>query len=288
MLAAVPRVAAVTSYPIKGCAGVTVRAAHFGPAGAPHDRAFMVTDTAGVFRSQRGDPRLALIRPRVSEDGNRLTLEAPGLDPLDIPVTAAGPVRPVSLFGKPYGGVDQGADAAAWFSEALAAPSRLVRVPPDHARVTDGLTPGTSGYADSSAVHLLSAASLDDLNVRLAASGGPPLPMDRFRPNIVVTGWPDPYTEDRVREAAVGGALLGWTKAAVRCAVTLVDQASGARSGPEPLRTLARYRRQARAGTGGGGGVSFGAKFSVVRPGRVAVGDEIRVTAWDDTGAVPA
>ncbi|WP_052852823.1 MOSC domain-containing protein [Streptomyces avicenniae] len=281
------RVAEVTSYPIKGCAGVTVPAIRFGPAGAAHDRAFMVTDTAGVFRSQRADPRLSLIRPRVSEDGSLLRLEAPGLGPLDVPVHAEGPARPVSLFGDPYRGIDQGADAAAWLTEVLATPSRLVRVPPDHGRVTDGVTPGTSGYADSSAVHILSQASLDGLNARLAAEGRPPLPMDRFRPNLVVTGWAEPHTEDRVREAAVGAAVLGYTKLAVRCAVTLVNQATGARSGPEPLRTLARYRRGADIGTGGGG-VSFGAKFSVVRPGRIAVGDEIRVAAWADAGPVPA
>ncbi|WP_129843613.1 MOSC N-terminal beta barrel domain-containing protein [Streptomyces sp. RFCAC02] len=274
-----PRVASLTTYPIKGCAGVTAPVMHFVPAGAENDRVFMVVDGEGAFRNQRHHPELALLRPAVAADGARLTVEAPGLEPLDIPVVRTGPVRGVTLFGKPFGGVDQGDEAAAWVSEALGAPRRLVRVPPDHARETDGLTPGTSGYADSSAVHLLSEPSLHELNTRIADGGGAPLPMDRFRPNIVITGWPEPGTEDRILEAVIGGVRLGWTKAAGRCVVTLVDQAKGLRCGPEPLRTLAHYRRAAT-----GGGVLFGAKFSVMTPGAIAVGDEIEVIRWASEG----
>ncbi|MGW2252863.1 MOSC domain-containing protein [Kitasatospora sp. NPDC001660] len=258
-------------YPVKGCAGVAAERAELTPAGLAHDRAFMVVDEGGVFRSQRRDRALAAVRPSVSADGGRITLAAPGVEAVTTAVDTEGPRRPVELFGTPFHGIDQGDAVAEWLSEVLGTRSRLVRVPPEHDRVTDGLTPGTSGYADSCAVHLLSRASLDDFNAR---TGEPPLPMDRFRPNIVVADWDEPHTEDLARRLTIGDAELGYAKLAVRCAVTLVDQSTGAKAGPEPLRTLARYRRAA------GGGVAFGAKFAVLRPGTLRVGDELTVAAW--------
>ncbi|MFD9207763.1 MOSC domain-containing protein [Streptomyces sioyaensis] len=265
------------SYPVKGCAGIPAAEAELTPAGLRHDRSFMVVAADGVFRSQRTEPRLAVIRPEVSADGNHLTLSAPGVDPLrfDIdPGTGTAARAEVEMFRTPYRAVDQGAEAAGWLSEVLGAPSRLVRVPPEHDRVTDGLTPGTSGFADSSAVHVLSRASLDDLNARLTAAGRAPLPISRFRPNLVVDGWSEPWTEDRARRLIVGDCELGFTKLAIRCAVTLVDQRTGAKAGPEPLRTLASYRRAPE------GGVAFGSKFSVLKTGKVAVGDAFHVTDW--------
>ncbi|MFE1175145.1 MOSC domain-containing protein [Streptomyces sp. NPDC058773] len=265
------------SYPIKGCAGVPADATEVTPAGLAHDRSFLVVGPGGVFRSQRADPRLALIRPEVGADGTHLTLHAPGRDPLHLDIdfgTGSDARSDVEMFGTPYRAVDQGDRVAGWLSEVLGAESRLVRVPPEHDRVTDGLTPGTSGFADSSALHILSRASFDDLNRRITAAGRRPVPLDRFRPNLVVDGWDAPQTEDRVRRVTVGGAELGFTKLAIRCAVTLVDQRTGDKAGPEPLRTLAAYRRVPE------GGVAFGAKFSVVVPGKVSVGDAFEVTEW--------
>ncbi|MFF0503305.1 MOSC domain-containing protein [Streptomyces fimicarius] len=284
------------TYPVKGCAGTSVDSTHLTPAGLAHDRSFMVVSVDGVYRTQRRDPRLALVRPTASADGSRLTLASvepdSGHGVLRLDVTTSAPRRDVDLFGATYQGIDQGEDAAAWFTELLGTPSRLVRVPPEHDRKTDGLTPGTSGYADSSAVHLLSRSSLALLNARMAERDAPPLAMDRFRPNIVVDSHPEgahgedgehgedwaaePHAEDRIRCMTIGAAELGYTKLAVRCAVTLVDQEAGARGGPEPLRTLAGYRRFSA------GGVVFGAKFAVVRPGKLSVGDEVAVEEWGE------
>ncbi|WP_408990955.1 MOSC domain-containing protein [Streptomyces sp. 1268] len=278
------------TYPVKGCAGTSVDSTHLTPAGLAHDRSFMVVGVDGVFRTQRRDPRLALVRPTVSADGSRLTLVSTepdsGHGALHLDVTTSAPRRDVDLFGATYQGIDQGEEAAAWLTDFLGTPSRLVRVPPEHDRKTDGLTPGTSGYADSSAIHLLSRASLAHLHARLAERGAPLLAMDRFRPNIVIDSLPDgcqgedwaaePHAEDRIRRAAIGAAELGYTKLAVRCAVTLVDQEAGARGGPEPLRTLADYRRFSA------GGVVFGTKFAVVRPGKLSVGDEVTVEEWGE------
>jgi uncharacterized protein len=275
----VPEVLQLWTYPIKSCAGLGLPAGTVGPAGLPDDRAFMVVDADGVFRTQRGDPRLALIHPRVSDDGAHLDLRAPGVDDLRVRVDRDGPRQPVDLFGNPYTGVDQGADAAGWISEVVGAPCRLVRVPPEHHRVTDGLVPGSAGYADSGAVHIVSSASLRGLDDRIAAGGRAPVPMSRFRPNIVIDGWDAPYQEDEARDITLGGVRLGFAKLAVRCATVLVDQDTGRKAGPEPLRTLAGYRRAP-----GGGGVVFGAKFAVLRPGAVAVGDEVVVSTWSPEG----
>ncbi|MFI8930029.1 MOSC domain-containing protein [Streptomyces sp. NPDC053474] len=263
------------TYPVKGCAGVALTESDLTPAGLAHDRAFMVTDDSGVYRTQRKDARLAVIRPEVSWDGGRLTLRAPDVEPLEIEVDTESPRRDVDLFGAPFKAIDQGAEAARWLSDVLGTDCRLVRVPPEHDRVTDGLNPGTSGFADSGALHLLSRASYDDLNARIEAAGRAPITLSRLRPNVVVDGWDAPHTEDSVRNVGIGNAELGFAKLALRCAVTLVDQVSGERAGPEPLRTLATYRRQA------GGGVALGAKFSVLRTGKLALGDELDVTVWE-------
>ncbi|WP_316247683.1 MOSC domain-containing protein [Nonomuraea sp. PA05] len=85
-----------------------------------------------------------------------------------------------------------------------------------------------------------------------------------------------PHLEDRMRHLTLGSAELGYTKLAIRCAVTMVDQLSGTKAGPEPLRTLAGYRRAAQDG------VAFGAKFSVICPGKVTIGDEVVIRSWGD------
>lgn len=100
--------------------------------------------------------------------------------------------------------------------------------------------------------------------------------MSRFRPNIVIDGWECPHVEDRARRVRVGTAELGYAKLAIRCAVAMVDQGSGVKAGPEPIRTLAAYRRTSC------GGVAFGAKFSVLRAGKLTVADEVTVISWAD------
>ncbi|MCQ8828858.1 MOSC domain-containing protein [Streptomyces malaysiensis] len=265
----------LTSYPVKGCAGVPVSETLLTEAGLRHDRSFMVIGEDGACRTQRRDPRLAVIRPAIDTDGERLTLSAPGEGEVAIDVDTTSARREVKVFDNPYLGIDQGEDVARWLSRTLGAPSRLVRVPPEHHRVTEGWIPGTCGYADSGAVHLVSRASLDGLNQRIAEAGGVALPMSRFRPGIVLGGWHEPHREDRVRRIAIGGVELGFAKHTARCAVPTVDQSRGVKTGPEPLRTLAGYRR------GPGGATLFGCQFSVTRTGKLAVGDEVSVIEWD-------
>lgn len=268
------RVSALVSYPIKGCAGTPTSTAVVTPTGLLHDRSWMVVDGDGVFRSQRNEPRLAVIRPSVLD--GQLRVSAPDIEDLVLDVVPDGPRQAVRVHRWDGIGIDQGRVAAEWFSEVLGEESRLVGLPPDHVRPSSGEYEGLMGFADAHALLVTSLASLDGLNERILDRGAEPVPMDRFRPNIVISGWPEPHTEDQVRRMAIGGAEFGYAKVCVRCSVPLVDQDTGRRAGPEPIRTLAQYRRDPD------GGVTFGMKAVVLRPGTVSVGDEVLVDRWAD------
>ncbi|XVS67464.1 MOSC domain-containing protein [Actinosynnema sp. CA-299493] len=258
-------VSALALYPIKGCGGVVVERAEVTRTGLVHDRLFAPVGPDGGIVWQGEAPRLAAVRVEVLHDGAKLALSAPGAGELVLDVAADGPARPVEVEKWPGSGIDQGDEAAQWLSGAIGKAVRLVREPARANRARNG--------ADPTALLVLSRSTLDGLNERIARRGAVPVPMDRFRPNVVISGWPEPHTEDRVARMALGGVEVGFGELAIRCAVTLVDQTTGVRAGPEPLRTLADYRREPD-------GVSFGLKASVLTPGEIAVGDTVTVTEW--------
>lgn len=259
-------------YPVKGCAGTPITRAQVLPTGVLHDRTFMfVRQSDGLFRSQRSTPKLSIIRPELTAEADKLTLSASGFASLALDVRLDGPRLGVDVHGMWQGeAVDQGDEVADWASTLIGEPLRLVRVPPDHERAVDEWH-GTITFTDSTPLHLTSVASLDDLNARILEKGADPVPMARFRPNVVIKDWELPYTEDDIRDFTIGTARLRWVKPDVRCKVTMVDQPTGTSAGPEPLRTLADYRREPD------GGVSFGIKVAVTTPGEINTGDEVTV-----------
>jgi len=270
---------------VKGLAGVSVERTDVLATGLRHDRTFMLVDPDGTFLSQRTVPAMAALHAEVLRDGDALKFSADGADDLEVPVAYDGKRRDVSLFERWFGaGVVQDAAADEWFSEQLGRPVALVRVTPEHERPGWGVHQGHTGFGDAHALLVTSLSSLDGLNERIVEAGADPIPMNRFRPNIVVSGWPVAHTEDRVLRAAAGTAEIGYAARAIRCAVPTVDQATGEKRGPEPTRTLAKYRRQPDYG----GGVSFGMKAAVLTPGVVTVGDEILVHDWLPEGTDPA
>lgn len=270
---------------MKGLAGVSVERAEVGATGLRHDRNFMLVGPDGTFVSQRSVPAMAPLRVAVLADGEALRLSADGAQDLEVPVAYDGKRRDVSLFDRWFGaGVVQDPAADAWFSERLGRPVALVRVTPEHERPGWGVHEGFTGFGDAHALLVTSLSSLDGLNERIAETGAEPIPMNRFRPNLVVSGWPVAHTEDRVLRASAGTVEIGYAARSIRCAVPTVDQATGEKRGPEPTRTLAKYRRE----PGYGGGVSFGMKAAVLTPGVVAVGDEILVHDWLPEGTDPA
>ncbi|MFI9011539.1 MOSC domain-containing protein [Actinosynnema sp. NPDC053489] len=258
-------VQALTLFPVKGCSGVAVDRAALTPTGLANDRLYAVVSPSGGTAWQGEAPRLAVVRCELRHGGAKLALSAPGAGELVLDVAADGEVRPVEVEKWPGTGIDQGDEAARWLSDVVGTSVRLVREPSRESRAHAG--------TDPTALLVVSQSSLDGLNARIAERGATPVPMDRFRPNIVVDGWPEPHTEDRVARMAVGTGEIGFGELAIRCAVTMVDQSRGVRVGPEPLRTLADYRRETS-------GVSFGLKASVLTPGEIAVGDEVTVLEW--------
>ncbi|MBB4905923.1 MOSC domain-containing protein [Actinophytocola algeriensis] len=258
-------VTGLVCYPIKGCAGVVLERGEVTPAGLAHDRTFAVVDRSGASLWQGEVPRMAVVRGRVLDAGAGIVLSAPGADDLEVDVASGGRTLAVEVEKWPGTGIDQGDEAAGWLSEVLDVPVRLVREPP-----------GARTGADPTALLITSRSSLDGLNARIQAKGAAPVPMDRFRPNVIVTGWAEAHTEDLVARMTVGTAQFGFGELAIRCAVTMVDQLAGVRAGPEPLRTLADYRREPD-------GVAFGMKATVHTPGHVAVGDQVTITARRST-----
>jgi hypothetical protein len=166
-------------------------------------------------------------------------------------------------------------EADAWLSEYLGLACRLVHMPETTQRMSNPRYAGPGklvGFADGYACLATSEASLADLNARLIANRHRALPMNRFRPNIVVAGSPA-YEEDRWKEVAIGEAVFRAAKPCGRCQVTTTDQVTGEIAGPEPLATLATYRDHPEFG------IMFGMNWVMVRTGTIRVGDVVEVRA---------
>src|SRR5215212_4331855 len=206
----VARIAALAYYPVKGLAGVSVEHAEVGPTGLRHDRNFMLVEPDGTFLSQRSLPAMAALRAEVL--GDALRLSADGAPDLEVPIQYDGKRRDVSLFGKWFGqGVVQDPAADEWFTARLGRPAALVRVTPEHDRPGWGdVHAGRTGFGDAHALLITSLSSLDGLNERIVERGGDAIPMNRFRPNIVVGGWPQPHTEDKVLRMSAGSVEIGY------------------------------------------------------------------------------
>ena len=234
-------VSTLVYYPIKACRGFEVESARVERMGLQHDRRMMVVTAEGAFLTQREYPRLALVTPAL-QDGT-LTLSAPPYDSLRIGVQSGGTPWPVDLWhSKAIHAIDQGEEAAQWFSDWLGASVRLVHIAdgfrrklnPQYAVSEEDHT----GFADGYPILLVSEESLQDLNTRLAEG---PVPMNRFRPNLVVKGC-EPYAEDTWNKIKIGDVELAVVKPCPRCVVTTIDKDTLERS-KEPLKTLATYRR---------------------------------------------
>jgi hypothetical protein len=225
-------------------------------AGLEHDREWMIVTPEGRFVTQREQPRLALIS--TSLDDQQLYLAAPGAPDIAAPFDFQGEPVQVTVWRDRCQAHDQGEVAARWLSDFLGRSLRLVRFDAAHRRPSDAAWTGgvdaVSRFSDGFALLAISLASLADLNARLAA----PLPMNRFRPNLVLDGLP-PYGEDALADLAAGGVRLRRVKPCMRCSITTTNQVTGAVDGDEPLRTLKTYRWDAALR-----GVKFGQNLIVI------------------------
>lgn len=237
-------------YPIKSCAGISVREATLTSAGlsvdAVYDREWMVIDEAGQFLTQREHPVMALISPRLRSD--TLELRAPGMLRLEIPLGLPDPederTVEVTIWDDKVTAYDCDETTATWFSKAIGVPCRLVRF---HAGATRFASAKWTGgvaaptlFSDGYPIMLVGSASLADLNARLVEAGRQEIPMNRFRPNMVIDGIAA-FEEDFADAFVLGEAHLKPVKPCPRCPIPAVNQATGV-PGPDPLDILRTYR----------------------------------------------
>jgi len=279
-----PFISELTLYPIKSCAGIALRQATLTRAGLMteqiYDREWMVVGSDGVALTQREHPKMALIVPRLKSD--TLELRAPGMlqlhIPLGLPDPEAAPTLQVQVWEDSVLAYDCDDTTAAWFSNFLGTPCRLARFHANAQRHTSGTWTGgelhPTLFSDGYPVLVIGSGSLQDLHQKLQQAGRAALPMNRFRPNLVVGDLPA-FEEDYVQEFRIGAAGLKPVKPCPRCPMPSIDQASG-QFGPDPLDILQSYRAKPELE----GAICFGMN-TVVTTGdgaKLTVGDPIEVT----------
>lgn len=258
------RLTEIWIYPIKSLGGVRLKSSRVKQKGLEWDRRWMLTDLDGIFQTQRLLPRMSLFKVALADRGIRVMF---GGDEMVVPFESSGSSRQAVVWNDIVEVLEVDKTYSDWFSERLGQGCRLVSFPEDRARLVDPeyrLSDEHVSLADAYPLLIIGEQSLADLNNRLAE----PIPMNRFRPNLVFSG-SEPYEEDRWREFRVGQNRFAGVKNCSRCVVTTVDQATGTK-GMEPLVTLATYRKRE-------GGVYFGQNVIPIDNGQVSEGDEIIV-----------
>lgn len=260
-------------YPVKSLGGISLRQSGLTARGLAHDRRFLVVHPDGEFLTQREYSQMATVWLDI--DGDTMTLAAPDLDAVTLPLTPARqPTRKVRVWNSVVEAQSVSAEADRFLSQYLGLACHLVYMPDDSVRAInpDHSRPGDMvSFADGYPLLLTSESSLADLNQRIQANGRQPVPMNRFRPNLVIAGAAS-GAEDTWKAIRIGEAEFRFAKPCVRCQVTTTDQASGEVRGPEPLATLSTYRDTPT-------GVFFGQNLIPTKLANIRVGDEVCVLA---------
>jgi len=256
-------------YPVKSLKGIPLQESIVEDRGLRHDRRWMLVDSANRFLTQREHPAMARIEIKI--DGERVTA---GFDGREVEMTltlATDEFHEVKIFSSTVRSQFYPAEVDRWFSDILEVDCRLVTMPEGAHRAVNPVYAvrrfkDEVSFADGYPFMLLGEASLDDLNTRLAET----VPMNRFRPNFVVSG-SDTYAEDNWCIVKIGSTVFHVVKSCERCVITTVDQVKGEKTGKEPLRTLSIYRTVK-------GNALFGRYLIAENPGgTVRVGDKIEV-----------
>lgn len=254
-------------YPVKSCAGFSVPSAGLDRFGLAGDRRWMVVDESGLFITQRQIPGMCLIDVQCVAGGICVTQSH---DTLEVSIPDEGAQsRRVEVWGDAVQALDAGDAAAHWFTQRLGRACRLVYMPDSALRRVDGAYAGegeTVSFADGFPLLLISRASLEDLNGRLPQ----PVPMNRFRPNLVVSGC-EAFAEDGWRRIRIGQMELDVAKPCSRCVMPSIVQETGERD-PHINRALAAFRRV-------NGQILFGQNLLYRGSGQLAVGDKVEVLA---------
>jgi MOSC domain-containing protein len=260
-------VSSLIYYPIKACRGFEVESANVERMGFQDDRRMMVVTPEGDHITQREFSKLAWVFPTLN-DGT-LTLSAPDFDSIQFAIQKTGTTQPVNIWeDKGVQAIDQGDESAQWFSDWLGTSVRLVHIAPGIQRKLESQYTANAddhtGFADGYPILIISEESLQDLNSHLET----PVPMNRFRPNLVVKGC-EPFAEDTWNKIKIGGVELAIVKPCARCVVTTIDKATLEQS-KEPLKTLAKYRKHEL-------GAIFGQNVIPINEGRLQLGMNVEV-----------
>jgi uncharacterized protein YcbX len=268
-------------YPIKSCGAISLQQANCGPSGFRWDREWVLRGSNGKALTQRDVAEMALVSTHVEVGANgdtRLKLSFPDRAPLVVSSSDnANRERMVTdVWGTDTAGYDEGDEAARWLAEALGVEARLVRRDFSEPRLTKIAMPSGEyaplSYFDSMPLLVTGEESLEDLNEHIKSNGGDEgVPMDRFRGSIVIRGL-GAFAEDRAQTLRIGGIEMHRGKPCARCVVTTIDQTTAKHRGPEPLRTLSKYRQVSEK-------VMFGMYYMPANAGVIAVGDEVEVVA---------
>lgn len=282
-----PSLTAIHRYPVKSCRGEDLDSAVVEPQGLAGDRRWMLVDADGAAVTAREVNRLVLVHPEITATGLRVT--APGAEPLDVAVPDPSVQVPVAMWASRFTAAPAGPEADAWFRSSLGVDVRLVHLDdPTRRRTSASFEGGFGDPADrvsmADGYPLLvateeSLAALNDVVLETAPTGRDPLPMTRFRPNVVVSGF-DAWAEDDWRVVRIGEATFRAVKGCARCVLTTIDPDSGERE-KEPIRSLARIRRF-------DGATWFGVNLVPDTPGvTIRVGDDVEVLEAAEPGAGP-
>lgn len=261
-------IASLHIYPVKSCRGIDVDETLITPTGLEWDRRWMIVDANDQFITQRSHPRLATIT--VTVDDGRLRLSANDHPPFVVDTRHGGDSRTVTIWDDRCTGIDAGDEAADWLSHVLDDSLRLVRMGESAPRLANpkyvGPAPQPVTFTDGYPVLMISNESLAELNLRLPV----PIPMARFRPNLVIEGVAA-HAEDEMALFRSGQVVLRGVKLCTRCSVTTTDQQSGARDPhQQPLRALGKYRHDYKLR-----GVTFGQNCTL----QAGVGERLSVGA---------
>lgn len=263
----------INRFPVKSCRGEAVGSAVVEPWGLAGDRRWMVVDDEGTVITAREVNRLVLVHAEITATGLRLT--APDLPPLEVATPDPARQVPVDIWSSRLDAVPAGTEADSWFSKALGRAARLVHLDDPRKRPTspDFSEPDDRvSFADGYPLLLAteeSLAALNDVVLSSSATGRGPLPMTRFRPNVVVAGVA-PWVEDDWRRIRIGDAVLRAVKGCARCVLTTIDPETADRE-KEPIASLAKVRRW-------DGATWFGINLVPDTAGvTIRVGDELEV-----------
>jgi uncharacterized protein YcbX len=254
-------------YPVKSCAALSPLLARVERRGLAGDRRWMIVNAEGRFVTGREQPRLTLVR--AEPHGDALELSAPGMESIRLCPPADGKRDPVTVWRSAVGACSADAAANAWISRFLDFESRFVFMDAAAVRPVDpryGCAGDEVSFADGFPILLIGEGSLAELNRRLRT----PVPMLRFRPNLIVAG-AAPHTEDQWKRIRIGGVDFDVVKPCTRCVFTTVDPVTG-KPDPhgEPLRTMRTYRSTPD-------GVCFGQNLIARSTGTVRIGDPVRI-----------